>query len=508
MTAPSIPTNAFTLHETETGTACADVHPSALPAPADVAVTGVKTVILTDSSRIVGSAVDKAALAADLATFAARPEVGGVVVDVAGNARILGLNAQADAHAACPYAENLVASALRDIVHSYRANNDDLAYVVLIGGDSAIPFFRYADQAGLAPESGYIPPVSSTSASEASLRENYTLSQDAYGDGTQISQGANAFPVPDLAVGRLVENATDATTMLDAYMDPTHATGGVVNTPTSSLVTGYDFLEDAANAVQADLAAGLGSGGTADTLISPNNTPPASGWTADDLKTAFLGSRHDITFLAGHFSAKSALAADFLTTMTTADLAASTTDFVDSIVFSAGCHSGYNVVDADGVPANTDVLDWSQAFAQKGATLIGGTGYQYGDTDLVMYSEQIYSSFAHELRMGSGPVSVGQALIRAKQDYLRTTPSLQGIDQKALLEATLFGLPMLSVDLPNGRIPTPTDTSSVSATAVTDGPGVTSGSSRRTSMSSVTSGPRVTRRASWNRRPRPSRVPR
>ena len=92
-----------------------------------------------------------------------------------------------------------------------------------------------------------------------------------------------------------------------------------------------------------------------------------------------------------------------------------------------------------------------------------------------MYSEQIYSSFAHELLMGTGPVSVGQALVRAKQDYLRVTPSLQGIDQKALLEATLFGLPMLSVDLPNGRIPTPSDITTVNATAVGSGPGFTLG---------------------------------
>ena len=472
------PNQAFTLNVSKSGASCDGVHPSGTPGPGDAADTGVKTVILTDSSRIAGSPADKAALATKLGTFAARTEVGGVVVDVAGDPRIEELNAQVHAHAACPYAENLVASALKDIVDSYRANNDHLAYVVLVGGDGTIPFFRYADQAGLAPELGYIPPVDPTSPSEASLRLNYTLSQDAYGAGIQISQGANGFPVPDLAVGRLVENATDATTMLDAYLG---TTDGVVAMPTSSLVTGYDFLEDAANAVQTDLAAGIGTGthdlttgigtGAADTLISPNYTPPADGWTADDLKTAFLGSRHDISFLAGHFSAKSALAADFLTTMTTTDLAASPTNFVNSIVFSAGCHSGYNVVDADGVPANTDVLDWSQAFAQKGATFIGGTGYQYGDTDLVMYSEQIYASFARELLMGEGPVSVGQALIRAKQDYLRTTPSLQGIDQKALLEATLFGLPMLSVNLPSGRIPTSTDASAVTATDVTGGRG-------------------------------------
>ena len=124
-------------------------------------------------------------------------------------------------------------------------------------------------------------------------------------------------------------------------------------------------------------------------------------------------------------------------------------------MFSAGCHSGYNIVDGDGIPGVTVGLDWPEAFAQKGATLIAGTGYQYGDTDFLEYSERIYSGFSHELRLGSGPVSVGQALVNSKQAYLRDTPDIRGIHKKALLEATLFGLPMLSVDLPHGRIVAP-----------------------------------------------------
>ena len=50
------------------------------------------------------------------------------------------------------------------------------------------------------------------------------------------------------------------------------------------------------------------------------------------------------------------------------------------------------------------------------------------------------------------PVAVGDALLRSKRTYLKTTPSLSSLDEKALLEATLFGLPMLSVNVPAGRI--------------------------------------------------------
>ena len=142
--------------------------------------------------------------------------------------------------------------------------------------------------------------------------------------------------------------------------------------------------------------------------------------------------------------------------MSTTELAASTTDLTNSIVFSAGCHSGYNIVDPDAIAGVTVPLDWAQAFARKGATLIAGTGYQYGDTDFIVYSERIYADFAHQLRIGtrrrcrSATRSCGPS-----RPTSHDTPTLRGIDTKALLEATLFGLPMLSVNLPDGRTASP-----------------------------------------------------
>ena len=104
-------------------------------------------------------------------------------------------------------------------------------------------------------------------------------------------------------------------------------------------------------------------------------------------------------------------------------------------------------------------LDWAQAFAQKRATLIAGTGYQYGDTDFIEYSERLYKNFARQLRAGTSgtPIAVGEALVRAKLDYLAVTPDIRGIHQKAVLEATVFGLPMLSVNMPAGRGAIPPD---------------------------------------------------
>ena len=45
------------------------------------------------------------------------------------------------------------------------------------------------------------------------------------------------------------------------------------------------------------------AGARTDTLIAPNNISPEDprSWDADKLANSFLGSRHDLVFLAGHF---------------------------------------------------------------------------------------------------------------------------------------------------------------------------------------------------------------
>ena len=182
---------------------------------------------------------------------------------------------------------------------AYRGVNP-LEYVVIVGGDDVIPFFRHPDQALLAGEVNYAPPVLDSTASQASLRQNYVLSQDDYGASAEIAVKDDAFPVPGLAVGRLVETAGEATGMLEAYLA---TPDGVAPAPQRTLVTGYDFLEDAALAVQAEFEAATGF--AADTLITPRDVSPLdpASWTAQDLSAALLSQRNDLVFLAGHFSA-------------------------------------------------------------------------------------------------------------------------------------------------------------------------------------------------------------
>jgi CSLREA domain-containing protein len=433
--------------------------------------TDYRTLILADFDRMGLSTPERLALQEKLTSFAGRPEINALVLDLGspGFEGVQNAHVQADMKVECPPAKNIVAYEIKEIVDRVWGQNPDLQYVVIVGSDEVIPFFRYPDQAGLANEVNYVPPVRDNTSSQASLKLSYVLGQDEYGSSRTLDWKYGTLPIPDLSVGRLVENVEQITAVLDAYM----LTPNGVVTPGSSLVTGYDFLEDAANAVANELSAGINS--PVEELITPAEYSPQDprSWTAGDLQALFDAGRYDLIFLAGHFSASSALAADYSTRLLTSDITGLPLEqWQNVLVFSAGCHSGYNIVNAHGVPFITREPDWAQAFNSLGATLIGGTGYQYGDTDIIEYSERLYQLFSQELRRGSGPVSIGEALTRAKQVYLAETPQLRPLHEKAVIEATIFGLPMLSFDMPGARLPSTQIAGGISSSAFNQNPGL------------------------------------
>ena len=260
-----------------------------------------------------------------------------------------------------------------------------------------------------------------------------------------------AIPVPGLAVGRLVETPAEIAGMIDAYI----AAERRRRARRSSLVTGYDFLEDAANAVRDELAAGTGA--TVNTLITPNGISPRGSATGrgppTHLGAKLLGSaRHDVIFLAGHFSANSALAADFTTSLLTTDLAG-----VDDQL-----HQRDRVQRR--LPLRLQHRRRRRDPRRDAAARLGaGVRAEAGDADRrhrlpvrrhrlprVQRAASTPTSRG-SCAPGTGAVAVGEALVKAKLDYLAATPDIRGIHEKALLEATLFGLPMLGVNMPAGR---------------------------------------------------------
>ncbi|MEW6159808.1 MAG: FG-GAP-like repeat-containing protein [Verrucomicrobiota bacterium] len=269
-----VPNQPFRLDVALLTGACGAINPL-LPASTHQAVAGnYATAILTDPNRMISQLNAKmnpsnnaqlaehitasvANLQSKLNELAARPEVHGVVIDAGNDAAVLFANAQADANPECVFAKNMVAAALQNILTLYRNANPNLAYVVLVGNDDVIPYVRSPDTAGLGNENNYIPPVRDHTTSQASLRHGQVLSQDAYGAVCGVTINGSTFPIADLAVGRLVELPGEITGLIDAYLA---TSGGLLPTPQSSLVVGYDFQVDAARAIGTELQSSIGNG--------------------------------------------------------------------------------------------------------------------------------------------------------------------------------------------------------------------------------------------------------
>ena len=167
---PSL-TTPFTLTVTETGGTCSNVTPVPFTPPSPPAsATNLRSLILWDPTRTAGLSSDITNLGPDLSTFAARPEVDGAVINLNTVPGVEAAQSQADANNTCPAAKNLVAQDIKSIIQGYRSQNPGLKYVVLIGDDYAIPYFRYPDESGLGTESQFYPPVADGTSSNASLR--------------------------------------------------------------------------------------------------------------------------------------------------------------------------------------------------------------------------------------------------------------------------------------------------------------------------------------------------
>lgn len=429
-----------------------------------------KTIILTDTSRLDGTDTEKANALAKLDLLKARSDVVGDVVDL-GDARferVVFANQQADAHTACAFARNTVADEIKKVIDEYRQANPTLEYIVLAGGAEVIPFFQVQDVSGLANERDYVVPVAPSTSSEASLRSNLVQGQDGYGSQLDVTQAGYTLAYPDLAVGRLVGNASDIGAAVDAYI----AVDGMI-TPDSSLVTGYDFVGDAAHVIAQELQAGTSS--TPVTLIQDPGLPPSdpSAWTAEQLYTKLAANNYDIAVLSGHFSAGSLLAADYSSELSAAQIAGSPVDMSNVLVLALGCHGGYNIPERDQFEGLSPDPDWAKAFQRMGAAgYISATGYAYGDTELTEYGERLFILMAQQLRAGTGPVSIGEALMDAKRQYLSEMAQLSGIDQKTIVEMTLYGFPMMKVNMPGERISGGTgDPLSGTINSVSNGPG-------------------------------------
>ena len=451
--------------------------------------------------------------------------VQGVGLDMGGNNATFGiadnlaaLYRQWDAAPNQPLYANEVARQIWYIVEravtSYYPNVDN---IVIVGGDTIIPFYRVPDQTAISNESDYysqllaLPKNSfdGTSALGGSMFYRNIMTDNYYADRRPTAWNGRGLYVPDLAVGRLVERPEDMWSYIDSYTSsplpaPYHVDAGYISkTDTSkngsAMVTGYDFLSDEA----AQISTRLESYGFAQTKATThtldvlnNNTWDAKAlinlWVRSSAAapTTVFGNDyttqtpHSLMSINGHFTHYSAIPAAGADVLTAAQMYAPTrsatisayqsyfkrTDMVGrsaasdgaTLGWSVGCHSGLSATDeafAADVPYRAD---FPQALIKQGGNWIGNTGFGYGDSDLIGYSEKLADLFTVAIgRPVFNPndeyvgVPIGAALARAKREYVKATgvSAFSVYDEKVIAEATLYGFPFIRVSVPTPVAP-------------------------------------------------------
>ena len=327
---------------------------------------------------------------------------------------------------------NGVVAAIRNRLISFADNAPQLAYVIIVGDDRVIPFRRVLDRVtpqgpnSNSVETAYAPKLLGGSTVQTALAANMILTDDYLADRepSQWQDKQNnqyELYIADYGVGRLVETPAAISAFIDNFL----AGDKIINT-SKVLVTGYDFVQDAANIIKTLYSSDALT--TDSTLIGPQ-------WPGDDLRTRFLQAapRFDIYAINGH-STHVAQGVPDEKDLTAGEVVTATTDLSGALIYSLGCHGGLN---------DPGVLDLPQAYLQKLANYVGNTGFGWGGGGII-YSEALMRNYSREI-LRDTKATIGGALSQAKKKYYSQAQTFNAYDAKILMQVTLYGLPMVGV---------------------------------------------------------------
>ena len=140
------------------------------------------------------------------------------VVHVDANAAVTSAYAAWNACPSDPAKANATSKAIANVIDTVRATYTNVEYVVLVGGDDALPFWRLDDLTTLSNENGYAEAFPSATALGGSLVTAKMLSDDPYGTTEPVPFFNGQLDVPDLVTGRLVETPANINAQLAAFI--------------------------------------------------------------------------------------------------------------------------------------------------------------------------------------------------------------------------------------------------------------------------------------------------
>ncbi|MBN2383320.1 proprotein convertase P-domain-containing protein [bacterium] len=412
--------------------------------------TAVRTLILWDAGRIEGhyGSAARDALALKLVELADHNKVSGVVRDLSSVTAVHDAYSLWDAAPTDQGLANAVAQAIWDYLYDPSNGQittvyNNVRYLVLVGDDVQIPFYRMTDGTSIHSESLYPGEVglnTSTTVGSA-IAAGYFLTDNFY---TEFEPEASNLVSNDwvyqndLAIGRLVETPDQIAGTINTFL----ARDGQVNLTQAAdevLVTGFDFFYDSACAIGQSFAAQETTDWLLDAPAGESADCGDVGYTYTTLgDQVFSTPPHKLGVISTHAHHFGWAASDLsvLTTneMTTGSYAGQ--NLSGTVVYSSGCHSGLPVPATD-----TNPLDLPETVLVKGAlAYIGNTGYGWGIRYGRGLTEKLMEYVSNQI-LAVDSVSIGNVLAQAKRQYYLEGKRYDVFDEKVSHELTLFGIP-------------------------------------------------------------------
>lgn len=354
-------------------------------------------------------------------------------------------------------------------------------YLLIVGDDNTIPFYRYNDPSG--DERTWWRPSWDSNLNPAvhATDENYILTDTPYAD-----LGGNDWQTGDieLSVGRLLGvTAANMFSLLVQGVEPNNGRrGGVVMAGVDGWELGLEPDDGRADEI-ADLhdvpALFRNRGFAVRNDDIPNSevrtidvmAPYEGGedpWNNAFVAAANHASGMDLFFIGGHDQPDHAEIPgdDFSPDDTPARYTRFRTDH--PIVMITGCHGGLPVPDIDVPQIPAGGVDGNMVYdtIHEGArAYIGATGFSYGSPHNLhecTWGERLIQQFFAVFLSSAGPSSIpiGQAFSQAKRDYVfgihsawSTPTEADALDRKTVTEFNLYGVPWATLTYPGIATP-------------------------------------------------------
>ncbi|WP_127473410.1 PD40 domain-containing protein [Microbacterium sulfonylureivorans] len=419
--------------------------------------------------------------------------VDGALVSVDADPAVQAARAVVDQNPCAMSARRTLAAAInRYLASVVESSGAEVRSIVVLGGDDVIPFAPVAQNTAQFNESGHAadlrldeladgspcPAVTAGSPDacatplSAAAAGDYILTDDPYGLADAYQSLGGYLYVPTVALGRLVDTPEQIVAQLDRYRD---SLTGLLEADTS-LTGGYGAWAELPEQVDANLTWRLS--GESPPLLEP--------WTESDALDRLLPLSEDaprIVSLNTHADEQNLLpgvedaaqgAPEGADLIAADEVLTEASRLDQSLVFMIGCHAGNNL------PTSYygDVTDWADVFGNA-AGFVGNTGFGLANNVTTALSERLLATFADWIGVETDDrsVSAGEALMFAKQSYLGQIGRYSGYDEKVLMQAVYYGVPMYGFvsDQPAKKAP-PLPAVAEGLTFVDEGDGLASAS--------------------------------